>query len=128
MCDSSYTQTVDPKFEELEQKLTSLEMFLRQLIRNIVAWQDDLQVTMTTQHNATPSPSHPSLQKSADSRQLLSEGMSLYVTSDMRTLTSYQRGVTELQRAVKSHVSHHIPRLLTAHHPLLRQRQSVHMS
>lgn len=39
-------QTVDPEFEELEQKMTSLEVFLRQLIRNITTWQEDLQVEM----------------------------------------------------------------------------------
>ena len=37
-------QTVDPKFEELEQKMMSLETFLRQLLRNITTWQEDLQV------------------------------------------------------------------------------------
>ena len=37
-------QTVDPMFDELEQKLTSLEIFLRQLIRNVTTWQEDLQV------------------------------------------------------------------------------------
>ena len=37
-------QTVDPEFEELEQKVTSLEAFLRQLIRNVNIWQEDLQV------------------------------------------------------------------------------------
>ena len=37
-------QTVDPEFEELEQKMMSLETFLRQLIRNITTWQEDLQV------------------------------------------------------------------------------------
>lgn len=46
-----------------------------------------------------------SLQKSVDSRELLCEGMTLYVPSDMRTLTSYQRSVTDLQHSVKSHVS-----------------------
>ena len=37
-------QTVDPEFEELEQKVMSLEAFLRQLIRNVNIWQEDLQV------------------------------------------------------------------------------------
>ena len=32
--------------------------------------------------------------------------MSLYVTSDLRTLTSYHRGMADLQQAVKTHVSH----------------------
>ena len=79
-------QTVDPVFEELEQKLTSLDTLLRQLIRNVVSWQEELQ-------------------KSVDSRELFSEGMALYVPSDTRPLTSYQGGVAELQETVKSHVS-----------------------
>ena len=49
VCVCVHVQTVDPKFEELEQKLTSLEMFLRQLIRNTTTWQEDIQVHCSMQ-------------------------------------------------------------------------------
>ncbi|CAI8019793.1 Dynamin-binding protein [Geodia barretti] len=80
------SKTVDPEFEELEQKMMSLETFLRQLIRNITTWQEDLQ-------------------KAVDSQEVLGEGMLLYVPSDLRPLTCYQRSLGELQGAVKTHVS-----------------------
>jgi DNA repair exonuclease SbcCD ATPase subunit len=78
------SKTVDPEFDELEQKLTSLEMFLRQLIRNVTSWQEELQ-------------------RAVDSREVLGEAMQLYVPSDLRPLTCYQRSVAELQEAVKLH-------------------------
>ena len=63
--DSRVLQTVDPKFDELEQKLTSLEMLLRQLIRDVTTWQEDLQVcacivSYLTQLQTVP-PSLPSV-------------------------------------------------------------------
>lgn len=80
-------------------------------MRNLTTWQDELQVYVLLRNmnlTSTLSPlelSPPSLQRAVDSRELLCEGMALYVPSDMRTLTSYQRSVTDLQHAVKSHVS-----------------------
>lgn len=37
-------QTVDPKFDEMEQKVLSLESLIRTLLRDIGSWQDQLQV------------------------------------------------------------------------------------
>ena len=48
---------MDPEFEELEQKVMSLEVFLRQLIRNVNTWQEDLQVRLT--FDPSPHKLHP---------------------------------------------------------------------
>ena len=37
-------QTVDPKFDELEQRVLSLEGLLRTLVRDIQSWQEEMQV------------------------------------------------------------------------------------
>ena len=37
-------QTVDPKFDEIEQKLSSLETTIRTLIKDIFSWLEELQV------------------------------------------------------------------------------------
>ena len=53
-----------------------------------------------------------------DGRETLGEGMVLYVTSDLRPLTCYQRSASELQQAVKTQVSlgpRPLPFLLNVH-------------
>ena len=37
-------QTVDPKFDDLEQKVVSMYTLVHRLVYNIAAWQDKLQV------------------------------------------------------------------------------------
>ena len=39
-----YIQTIDPKFDELEQKVMSLGTLVQNLLRDIARWQDQLQV------------------------------------------------------------------------------------
>ena len=92
-------QTVDP---ELEQKVMSLEVFLRQLIHNVNTWQEDLQVRLT--FDPSPRKLCP-LHRERWTAERLGEGMVLYVTSDLRPLTCYQRSVSELQQAVKTQAS-----------------------
>ena len=37
-------QTIDPKFDEIEQKVVHLESLIRNLLRDIASWQEKLQV------------------------------------------------------------------------------------
>ena len=37
-------QTVDPKFDEMEQRVLSLESLLRTMVKDIQSWQDEMQV------------------------------------------------------------------------------------
>ena len=37
-------QTIDPRFDELEQKVISLDSLIRTLLKDIANWQDELQV------------------------------------------------------------------------------------
>ena len=39
-----YPQTVDPKFDEVEQRVLSLEALLRTMVRDIQSWQEEMQV------------------------------------------------------------------------------------
>ena len=38
---------MDPKFDELEQKVLSVESLLRSLLKDIANWQEELQVSVT---------------------------------------------------------------------------------
>ena len=50
MCTHAHTpiaclpQTVDPKFDEMEQRVLSLESLLRTMVKDIQSWQDEMQV------------------------------------------------------------------------------------
>ena len=38
------SQTRDPKFDEMEQRVLSLEALLRTMVKDIQSWQDEMQV------------------------------------------------------------------------------------
>lgn len=42
----TFLQTVDPKFDEMEQKVLSLESLIRTLLKDIASWQEQLQVNL----------------------------------------------------------------------------------
>ena len=50
MCTHAHTptlclpQTRDPKFDEMEQRVLSLEALLRTMVKDIQSWQDEMQV------------------------------------------------------------------------------------
>ena len=39
-----YPQTVDPKFDDVEQRVLSLEALLRTMVKDIQSWQEEMQV------------------------------------------------------------------------------------
>ena len=110
---------MDPKFDELEQKVLSIDALLRQLLRDIGNWQEELQVSIlnfgpysiqqtslwtTIWFSNLLSNLVCKLQHVVEVRETLSEGMDLYC-SGAESLTNYHHLLHSLQQAVKNNVS-----------------------
>ena len=102
-------QTIDPKFDELEQKVLSMESLLRQLLKDLGNWQDELQVSILILGMLPVYFSNLlcKLQHVVEGRETLTEGMDLYCSSGVHveSLTNYHQLLHSLQKAFKTNVS-----------------------
>lgn len=101
------SKTIDPKFDEMEQKVVSLEALLRSLLKDISVWQEELQHVL-------------------EGRETLAEGMLLYAP-DVPALSDFQQllprlndALKEQNRFIREHVSAPLEALLASFQDPLR--------
>ena len=93
--------------------MASLESLLRNLIKDVASWQEQLQVSVPHTHTHVtilPNIFHL-LQRVLESRVTLLEGMLLY-SVNTPSLTNFQIYITQLQKAVKAQVIYYITLLI----------------